>query len=510
MSRVRALSNVLVVAAVFALRADGQEVETPRVTGDWIDEVVQQEALSRGVPGLGLAIVAKGDVVAERVYGLADIENGVPVKPTTAFNIASVSKPFSAMAVVRLARRQGIGLDASARALLPWLPATLSTVTIRQLLTHTSGIVRDVRTGNEDDPKAEEYRARIARAEPAAEPGARFEYSNTGYAVLGWAAEAAAGMSFERLLAREVFEVAGLSGARYRTPLAESDRAKPYRWVAGQLEPETYVSGGFASGGIVMSTRDFAAFGQALQDGRLLSAEERELVWSPGRLGDGREVRVALMTEDDSYGLGWFLTSFAGHRLVTHGGAIQGFSANLYHFPDDDLTLAVVANSKARDDGQSPVDLLARRLATRLLADNDREPEGEPDRAPSEAAVRPDDREAVRRAVLDYVEGVYQRDPARIERSVHSELAKLGFWRSSPRGSFSREAMTRAELLETARTYETSSQNSAEARKEIELLDVQERIAVAKLRAEWGIDYLHLAKFDESWQIVHVLWQGPP
>ena len=127
------------------------------------------------------------------------------------------------------------------------------------------------------------------------------------------------------------------------------------------------------------------------------------------------------------------------------------------------------------------------------------------------AAQQPanDDKEAVRQAVLDYVEGIYNVEPARIERSVHPNLAKLGFYRPPAEVAY-RPGRTMAfqQLVEIARTYNKEGKLRKDAPKKIEIYDVLDQTATAKLTAEWGIDYLHLAKFDGKWMIVNVLWQS--
>jgi hypothetical protein len=121
------------------------------------------------------------------------------------------------------------------------------------------------------------------------------------------------------------------------------------------------------------------------------------------------------------------------------------------------------------------------------------------------------DREAVRQAVLDYVEGVYNVDPSRIERSVHPELAKLGFRRTPDEDAYSPGSTTTFErLVEIAKTYNKEGKLSKDAPKEVTVFDVLDQTASVKLVAEWGVDYMHLAKFDGKWMIVNVLFQSPP
>ncbi len=121
------------------------------------------------------------------------------------------------------------------------------------------------------------------------------------------------------------------------------------------------------------------------------------------------------------------------------------------------------------------------------------------------------DREAVRQATLDYVEGVYNVDPSRIERSVHPKLAKLGFYRGPKDEAYRAPSpMTFERLVEVAKTYNKEGKLPKDAPKEITVLDLLDQTATVKLVAEWGIDYMHLAKFDGKWMIVNVLWQSLP
>jgi hypothetical protein len=121
------------------------------------------------------------------------------------------------------------------------------------------------------------------------------------------------------------------------------------------------------------------------------------------------------------------------------------------------------------------------------------------------------DREAVRQAALDYVEGIYNVDPSRIERSVHPKLAKLGFYRPPADDAFRPgSTMTFERLVEIAKNYNKEGKLSKDAPKEVTILDVLDQTASVKLVAEWGVDYMHMAKFDGKWMIVNVLWQSPP
>jgi hypothetical protein len=120
------------------------------------------------------------------------------------------------------------------------------------------------------------------------------------------------------------------------------------------------------------------------------------------------------------------------------------------------------------------------------------------------------EREAVRQAVLDYVEGIYTVDASRIERSVHPELAKRGFFVKKGETAYSSDVMTFQQLVDLAKTYNKNGRVPKDAPKDVVIFDVSDQTASAKLTAVWGIDYIHLAKYDGKWKFVNVLWQTPP
>ena len=120
------------------------------------------------------------------------------------------------------------------------------------------------------------------------------------------------------------------------------------------------------------------------------------------------------------------------------------------------------------------------------------------------------EKEAVKQAVLDYVEGIYEVDHTRIERSVHPELVKRGFYAKKGQTTYTGTPMTFAQLVELAKTYNKSGTIPKDAPKEVVIYDVLDQTATAKLTAVWGVDYMHLAKYDGKWKIINILWQTPP
>ena len=120
------------------------------------------------------------------------------------------------------------------------------------------------------------------------------------------------------------------------------------------------------------------------------------------------------------------------------------------------------------------------------------------------------DREAVEAAVRDYLEGFYQASPERVDRAVAPELVKYGFWRRGADEAYRGMEMSREELLALAQRWNADGHVGADAPSEVQVLGVMDRTACAKLVADWGVDYLHLARLDDGWRIVQILWQSPP
>ncbi len=120
------------------------------------------------------------------------------------------------------------------------------------------------------------------------------------------------------------------------------------------------------------------------------------------------------------------------------------------------------------------------------------------------------DRAAVKQAAMDYIESVYNVNPALVERSVHPDLVKRGFFVRQGEANYSANAMTFTQLVELAKTYNTKGRIPKDAPKEVVVFDVADQTASVKVTAVWGIDYMHLAKYDGKWKIINILWQSPP
>jgi CubicO group peptidase (beta-lactamase class C family) len=313
-------------------------------TGD-LDDLMRAELQRQGAPGVALAVVRDGRIVKQAGYGLANLELQAPVRPETIFQSGSIGKQFTAALVLLLADDGLLGLDDPVSKHLPGTPASWRKVTIRMLLHHTSGLadpyaVLDLQRNYTDAELLKIY----GRLPTLFEPGTAFSYSNMGYHVLGFMCSRVGKRFYGDQVIDRVFRPAGMKTARM---ISETDivanRAAGYELVDGKLRNQAWVAPTLNStgdGSYYLSVLDFAAWDVALDGDVPLKESLRELMWTPGRLANGKTV---------SYGLAWSLEPFEGHPAASHGGAWQGFLTTYVRLQDQRLSVVVLTNSNAAD-----------------------------------------------------------------------------------------------------------------------------------------------------------------
>lgn len=342
--------------------------QTP-ILPDRMDSIVTVVLVERQAPGAAVAIVRRGELVFAQGYGLADQASARPVKVETIFQLASLTKPFTAMAVLLLIEEGKVGLDAPAKRYLPWLPKHYVAITVRQLLTHTSGVARDLRRENVDEFPPAEFRRRLEAAPASFTPGAKWEYSNTGYTLLSLIAEATSGQEFGAFLDARIFRPLGMVRTGYRVPKTGDDaHAVGYDLVEGELIRAPHVFSGWGNSGIESTVLDIAKWAAAIQSRSLLQPGSYAAMFTPARLGSGAVVEFPFGGAPSSYGFGWFLTRDHEADLITHGGAITGFSSIVNWFPKEELMMIVLSNGKQGPDRRGQADGIARAIADALRA----------------------------------------------------------------------------------------------------------------------------------------------
>jgi CubicO group peptidase (beta-lactamase class C family) len=313
------------------------------VFGDEVDDFVRATMEERNIPGIAIAVVRDGEPVRVQGYGLANIELEVPVTPDTIFQTASVGKQFTAAGILLLAEDGKLKLDDPLALHFPRAPATWHRITIRHLLTHTSGI-----SDSQDDAYeerrdyTEQEHLEISWKFPLEfAPGSQWSYCNTGYLILGILTSKLTGMHWSEFLKERIFQPGGMTTARM---ISESDivknRADGYeRNEEGELRnqewdpPSDYT---LADGSLYMTAKDMVAWDASLRQRRLLSEASYDAWWTPVSLGDGITF---------PYGFGWHLDEQRGRRLIEHGGSWRGFRAAIARYVEDKLTVVVLANA---------------------------------------------------------------------------------------------------------------------------------------------------------------------
>ena len=300
-------------------------------------------------------------------YGVTRLDKLSPVTPQTVFQIASLTKPFTAMAVLMLVEDGKIELDAPASRYLVELPAAYSSITIRQLLTHTSGIAPDMRRANVDEMEVAEFWRRLAERPASSAPGSTMQYANAGYAVLSFVVERVSGVPFREFLRRRIFAPLGMKNSGYRVPQQNDARhALGYDLTDGRSVEAPHVFSGWGNSGIETTVEDLARWAAAIERGELLSKASYEQMFAPGKLANGAPNSFQFGSASANYGLGWFLLSQNGQRVQTHGGAIAGFSSIVNRVPDAGYTVIVLSNSKQGTDRLGQADGVARAIAALL------------------------------------------------------------------------------------------------------------------------------------------------
>lgn len=313
-----------------------------------VDEYVAGEMHAEKIPGLALAVVRDGAIVKAQGYGLANVELNVPVKPETLFESGSVGKQFTATAVMMLVEEGKIALDDKITKYFPDAPAAWREITVRNLLSHTSGIpdyTGEDTSGNEHvlnfrQDYTEDQLVKMAEGlKPIFKPGEKWSYSNTGYVLLGVLIHRVTGEFYGDFLQQRIFKPLGMTSTRI---ISEADiipnRSSGYRLVNGELKNQEWVSPSLnttADGSLYTSVLDMSKWDASLYTEKLLKKSSLDEMWTPMRLNDGQNAE---------YGFGWFLHSANGHRLIEHAGSWQGFTTQISRYVDDKLTIIVLTN----------------------------------------------------------------------------------------------------------------------------------------------------------------------
>lgn len=331
------------------------------------DAWIREQMTSRNIPGMSVAVIQDGRVLFERAYGKASVELDVPVTTVTRFAIASTTKAVSSTAVMLLVSEGRVKLDQPVGEILPDLPPAWQPITIRRLLSHTSGLPDVIDSPNTGNPiaRTRDSALLLAGARPVDfAPGTRWAYNQTNYVLLGMVVAKLSGMTFERFILEKVTTPLGLSSAEFGDARALVGN-RSYVYTRFEVTPKgvtpldslrttQYVYPPFMhmAAGLNISAGDLARFGDGVRAGRVIPTALRDTLWTAVRLQDGSVFRFGGQT---GFALGWQVDDTPGERWA---GMEGGASSALRIFPDRNLTVAVLTNLQGAGPGE-----LAQRLS---------------------------------------------------------------------------------------------------------------------------------------------------
>jgi CubicO group peptidase (beta-lactamase class C family) len=312
---------------------------------DEVDKYIRGQMEDQRIPGLSMAVLRQGKAIKSQGYGHADLERKIRVTADTVFQLQSITKSFTATAVLMLVEDNKISVEDPISKYLEALPASWKGITITHLLTHTSGIKDFINEPTVDLAKDLEPQDVIRSLEKLPlnfEPGARYAYSNTGYHLLGMIIEKITGDTWQNFLRQKIFKPLKMKSTDVNSAKCDlRNQALGYTWRSNRFERGAYIAPtilGYAGGGILSTVIDLARWDRALFTDQLISRSTLEQMWTPAKLCAGGKTQ---------YGLGWAVDDYLGLPTVGHGGAhMTGFKSYFARFLKQELTVIVLCNSR--------------------------------------------------------------------------------------------------------------------------------------------------------------------
>ncbi len=339
----RALPLLLVLAAPTPALAQALDRS---VVGPAVDSIVAAALKDGRAAGMSVAVVRGPDTLVLKGYGKADLELDVPTPPDAVYEIGSVTKQFTAVAILQLMEQGKLSLDDELSKYVPAFERARYPVTLRQLLNHTSGIYEYTKLPFVSHPEMaqppsyDSLAAMLAGMAFDFPPGTQMVYDNSGFFLLGMVVAKVSGERYSQYIAQHVFQPAGMTHSRYcDNETVVKNRAHGYGFTGSaglQLARYTDMRWPFGAGALCSTAGDLVAWQRALHGGQVLGAAGYRALLSTGTLADGTPLR---------YANGLAFDSAFGHRRIGHGGTIAGFRTELEYYPQDRLTIAVLLNT---------------------------------------------------------------------------------------------------------------------------------------------------------------------
>ncbi len=302
-------------------------------------------------PGAAVAVVQAGQVIHRQGYGLANLEWGIPIQPDTVFRLASITKQFTATAIMLLQEHGKLSVNDPLTKFLPTYTTSGHEILVHHLLTHTSGIKSYTSIEGWFPHKIVHDMTPQALCDAFSQipfdfkPETQFLYNNSGYHLLGMVIEQVSGVSYEHFIQENIFRPLGMDHSYYMSnePIIHK-RASGYGRSEHGFRNAAYLSmtQPYAAGSLGSTVDDLVLWAAAVRNHRLVSSEMQASMFTPVKLAEGKM---------ENYGYGWGIGDYCGHRFVHHGGGIHGFATFIAQFLDEPVTIIILANREDFDPG---------------------------------------------------------------------------------------------------------------------------------------------------------------
>lgn len=347
--------SAMICAAMFASLAmigcaTGESKMAPsNKLPDQIDALVSAAFPDANAPGCSVLVRRNGETIFAKAYGLASLDTKMPNTPETNFRLASMTKQFTAAATMRLVEKKKLRLDEALTDIFPGFPDYGKKITVRHILNHTSGL-KSYEKLMPADAKDQILDAGVLemmmhQTEGDFEPGAKYEYSNTGYAMLAMIVEKRSGMRFADFLQEQFFGPFHMDGTVAHEEGRDTVPTRAFGYVRNddgsyKFADQSTTSAVLGDGGVYTSVTNYAKWADAWFDGRVLNDASREQAWTPATLNDASHTK---------YGFGWNIEEIDGVREVNHTGSTTGFNNCGRIFPPLHLCVVILSNCEGND-----------------------------------------------------------------------------------------------------------------------------------------------------------------
>jgi CubicO group peptidase (beta-lactamase class C family) len=334
----------------------GARTNAPMPPAEQLTDALFSDAISNNVPGAAVLVAQNGKVLFKKGYGLADVPHNTPITPETRFRIGSITKQFTASAILKLQEEGKLSVADKLSKYFPDFPRG-DEVTLRHLLTHTSGIHSYTdKPGFMDkvtNSVAPDELIQSFKSDPYDfDPGKKWRYDNSGYFLLGRIIEKVSGESYGDLLRKELFEPLGMASTGvHRSGAVLEHEALGYQFDAGKftnaLNWDMSWAGG--AGALYSTVEDLYRWNEGIFANKVFGAASIKAAWTPVKTEENKDD-----SSDAGYGYGWGISQLRGAQEISHGGGLNGFSSFLLRLPRENFTVVVLANSLPGIPGADP------------------------------------------------------------------------------------------------------------------------------------------------------------